>query len=129
VGRDGAGKVGGVGQVVDVVVLAGDVGGQTQRIVEALLADGAALRLLGVRVAVGHVLPPDGERFAAGLAIERLLPGVCQHMLPEAALLPEGGRTQLALGVVPALVLVQIGNVAETHGAVGATVRALVNGM
>jgi len=49
-------------------------------------------------------------------------------MLPEAALLPEGGRTQLALGV-DALVLVQIGNVAETHGAVGATVRALVNGM
>jgi len=54
-------------------------------------------------------------------------------MLPEAALLPEGGRTQLALERfvtgVDALVLVQIGNVAETHGAVGATVRALVNGM
>ena len=61
VGRDGAGEVGRVGQVVDVVVLAADVRRQAQRVVESLFADGATLRLFGVRVAVRHELASDGE--------------------------------------------------------------------
>ena len=117
------------GQILDVLVHA-NVCGQPLRVVESLLAHGAALCLLRVRVAMGHKLPPRLETLAANVAVKGLFARVRQHVLLERAFLAESRAAHFTdkrfVARVDALMGIQIGNVAETLVAVAATVRSFI---